>query len=75
VSLFRRPNAPTQFLEWRIGLFFAAAGVWLISLLTGPEWIALLALVPLGAALLLGYVAGRNGEEESDIETGPWDDT
>jgi hypothetical protein len=68
VQIFRRPNAPTRFLEWRVALFFVAAALWMVSLLTGPDWLALLALAPLGAALLLGYLAGRNGAEGEEAE-------
>jgi hypothetical protein len=71
MGIFRRPNAPTRFLEWRVGLFFVAASLWLLSLLTGPDWLALLALVPLAAALLLGFLAGRDGGEEGEPE--PWE--
>ena len=54
-----------------MALFFVAAGVWLASLLVGPEWLALVALVPLGAALLLGYLAGRDGGAEEEEGYGP----
>jgi hypothetical protein len=54
----RRPDA-AEARTLKLGLFFSAAGIWLLGALTGREWLVLVAIALLAAGLALRWW-GRN---------------
>jgi hypothetical protein len=50
----RRPDA-AEARNLKLGLFFSAAGIWLLGALTGHEWLVLVAIAVLAAGLALRW--------------------
>lgn len=75
----RRDRHGHRFVEWQVGLFFLAAGIWLGAVLIGRPALTGAAMVVLVAALVLGIVGrrlDRPGDDESSVdpvEGGPAD--
>ena len=52
-----------RFVNWQVGLFFLAAGVWLGGVLAGRPGVTLVAIGLAVVAVLLGAAGRRGGEE------------
>jgi hypothetical protein len=59
----RRDRRSGRFVNWQVGLFFLAAGVWLGGVVAGRPGVTPVAIGLAVVAVLLGAVGRRGGEE------------
>ena len=55
----RRPSRAHRFTYWQVGLFFLAAGVWAVSVVSGRPRLTGGAIALLLIALVLGAIGRR----------------
>jgi hypothetical protein len=65
----RRPESH-PFVYVQVGLFFLAAGVWLVGMLSGFSALTIVAIVLLGVAMALGWLGRRRVAAEEDWTEG-----
>ena len=63
MALRRRGRGSHRFVNWQVGLFFLAAGIWLGGVVTGIHQATFLSIAVLLAAIVLG-MTGRRGQQD-----------
>lgn len=58
----REPGNP-RFVNWRVGLFFLGAGIWIGALITGRPEFTGVAIAVLFLGLVLGLIGRRSGSD------------
>jgi hypothetical protein len=59
----RRDRRSRRFVNWQVGLFFLAAGIWLGGVVAGRPGVTPVAIGVAVVAVLLGAAGRRGGEE------------
>ncbi|HEX6070798.1 MAG TPA: hypothetical protein VFZ18_13270 [Longimicrobiaceae bacterium] len=59
----RRDRRSRRFVNWQVGLFFLAAGIWLGGVVAGRPGVTPVAIAVAVVAVLLGAAGRRGGEE------------
>jgi len=63
--LFRPSRGPVnpRFLNWRVGLFFLGAGIWIGALIVDRPQFTGIAIAVLFLGLILGLIGRRSGSD------------
>ncbi len=61
-----RSRNPDPFLDWKVAIFFLAAGIWLAGVISNRIWMSGAAILLLLVGILLRFLSRRRNENAPD---------